>query len=66
MKKQSKDKLLAAKPDVDSAIKKHGFHAVKWVINKRTEEFRLQRQLEVEQKLLNERISAIRSKLTKL
>lgn len=62
-KRRDKAKYLNAKADVDAAIKKHGFDAVRWVINKRTEENRLRKELAAERKRLNDRISEIQKKL---
>lgn len=56
-------KLLAAKPDVDAVIRKHGFDAVRYVMNKRAQENSLRKQLAREKKELEERIAAIQSKL---
>lgn len=58
-----KTKLLAAKPAIDAAIKQYGFAAVKYVVNKRTEQARLERQLESEKEKLKSRIAEIQSKL---
>lgn len=58
-------KMLAAKPDVDAAIKKHGLEAVRYVVTKRLEAERLTRQLAKEKQRLNERIQEIESKLAK-
>jgi len=63
MKRSDKSKYLNAKSDVDAAIKKHGFDAVRWVINRRTEENRLRKELANERKRLNDRIADIERKL---
>lgn len=61
--KRDKTKYLNAKADVDHAIKKHGFEAVRWVFNQRTKQIALRKELERERKRLNERITEIQNKL---
>lgn len=56
-------KRLAAKSDVDAAIQKHGFDAVRWVINKRSQEHSLRKQLAKERSALNQKIADITRKL---
>lgn len=58
-----KKQYLAAKPDVDAAIKKHGWPAVRWVINKRAQEMRLRKELQREKTRLGSRIAELEAKL---
>lgn len=63
MKTKDRSKYLNAKSDIDAAIRKHGFDAVRWVFNQRTKEIALRKELERERKRLNDRISEIQNKL---
>lgn len=64
--KRDKSKYLTAKPDIDAAIKRHGFESVNWVVNKKREENALKKQLARETNRLNERMKEIRAKLDRV
>lgn len=64
-KEQKRQKNIAAKQDVEAAIKKHGLAAVRWVINKLTEESRLRKELAKDRAALNAKIAAIKRKLSR-
>lgn len=64
-KEKIRQSRLSAKADIDAAIKKHGFDAVRWVVNKRSQEVGLRKQLAKEKAALNERIRQITRKLKK-
>lgn len=66
---KTKDKnteYAAATEAVDLAIKAHGLKAVRWVLNKRAEEERLNRELKRETDRLTERINYVKAKLKKM
>jgi hypothetical protein len=65
MTKQDRQKFLAAKPDIDAAIRKHGLQSVAYVVKRRNEAAAVHRQLAAEKKRLQERMEEIESKLRK-
>lgn len=63
MKPDKKEKFLKAKPDVESAIRRHGLEAVRYVVNRHTEANRLERELARQKKRLSEELKAVEDKL---
>lgn len=66
MTKTEKQKFVAAKTEVDALIRKHGFAAVRWVVNRRGEELRLRRKLDAEKKRLGKEIAELNEKMKRL
>lgn len=60
-----KQKLLLAKPDVDSAIKRHGLDSVRYVLARRLEAYKIKRRLTMEKSRLLQRMKEIEAKLNK-
>jgi uncharacterized protein YeeX (DUF496 family) len=57
------EKYLAAIPDVEAVIEKHGYDAVRWVVNKLREKNQLRRQLTETKKEYEKKIRDIENKL---